>query len=349
VIDMAKKYKVSVIPGDGIGPEVAYPVVKVLETLSDTLGWFAFEFVFLDAGDAVKKKTGAALPEETFRGVKESDVCLFICVGETASEVILPLRQKLDLYANIRPAKVYPTVPNSRTDVDLVIVRENTEDLYKRLEEGSDDWGVALRVITKKASERIARAAFELARREGRKKVTCVHKANVLSVTCGIFKRACQEVSRHYPEIEFNDMYVDACALRLVMNPKAFDVIVTTNLFGDILSDLTAGLVGGLGMAPSGNIGDNFAIFEPVHGSAPDIAGKNIANPSATILSAKMMLDWLREHRAAKILEEALIEVLREGKTLTPDLGGKAKTYEMAEAVSQKIGGFWRSSERAIS
>ena len=179
--------------------------------------------------------------------------------------------------------------------------------------------------------------------------MTCVHKANVLSVTCGIFKRACQEVSRHYPEIEFNDMYVDACALRLVMNPKAFDVIVTTNLFGDILSDLTAGLVGGLGMAPSGNIGDNFAIFEPVHGSAPDIAGKNIANPSATILSAKMMLDWLREHRAAKILEEALIEVLREGKTLTPDLGGKAKTYEMAEAVSQKIGGFWRSSERAIS
>jgi 3-isopropylmalate dehydrogenase len=334
---MAKKYKVSVIPGDGIGPEIAFPVVKLLETLSDAVGGLGFDFAFYDAGDAVKEKTGVALPEETFRGVKESDVCLFIAVGETAGEVILPLRQRLDLYANIRPAKVYPNVPNSRAGVDLVIVRENTEDLYKRLETGSDEWGVALRVITRKASERIARAAFELARRENRKRVTCVHKSNVLSVTCGLFKKACQEVARGYPDIEFNDMYVDACALKLVTSPKVFDVIVTTNLFGDILSDLSAGLVGGLGMAPSGNIGDNFAIFEPVHGSAPDIAGKNIANPSATVLTTKMMLDWLGEHRAAETLEKALIEVLKEGKTLTPDLGGKAKTYEMAEAVSQKI------------
>jgi len=337
VIDTAKKYNVSVIPGDGIGPEIAPPVLKVLETLSDALGGFEFKFTILEAGDAVKERTGVALPDETFREVKESDVCLFIAVGETASEVILPLRQKLNLYANIRPAKAYPNVANSRADVDLVIVRENTEDLYKRVEDGTEDWAVAMRVITRKASERIARAAFDLARKEGRKKVTCVHKANVLSVTCSLFKKACQEVARGYPDLDFSDIYVDACALKLVTNPKAFDVIVTTNLFGDILSDLTAGLVGGLGMAPSGNIGDNFAIFEPVHGSAPDIAGKNIANPSATILSAKMMLDWMGEHRASQILEEALIKVLTDGKALTPDLGGKAKTYDMAEAVSQKI------------
>lgn len=336
--DMAKKYKVSVIPGDGIGPEVAAPVLDILETLSDGLGEFEFEFVRLDAGDEVKEKAGVALPEETFRGVRESDVCLFIAVGETASEVILPLRQRLDLYANVRPSKALPNMPHSKIGVDLVIVRENTEGLYRRIEDGSEDWGVSVRVITRRASERIARFAFELARRQGRKRVTCVHKANVLKSTCGLFKRVCQEIALQYHDIGFDDMYVDACALKLVMNPGSFDVIVTTNLFGDILSDLTAGLIGGLGMAPSGNIGDDFAIFEPVHGSAPDIAGRGIANPSATILSAEMMLDWLGENRAAEILEEALVGVLKEGKILTPDLGGRSKTHEMAEAVSSEIG-----------
>lgn len=335
---MAKRYKVSVIPGDGIGPEVVGPVLGVLETLSDALGEFEFEFLCLDAGDEVKERMGVALPEETFRGVRESDVCLFIAVGETASEVILPLRQRLDLYANVRPAKALPNVPHSKTDVDLVIVRENTEGLYRGIEDGSVDWGISMRVITRRASERIARFAFELARSQGRERVTCVHKANVLKSTCGLFKRACQEVALQYPDIEFDDMYVDACALKLVMNPGDFDVIVTTNMFGDILSDLTAGLIGGLGMAPSGNIGDDFAIFEPVHGSAPDIAGRGIANPSATILSAKMMLDWLGESKAAEILKKALVEVLKEGKALTPDLGGRFKTHEMAEAVSLKIG-----------
>ena len=334
---MAKRYRVSVIPGDGVGPEIAFPVLGVLETLSEALGGFRFEFLCLDAGDEVKRRTGVALPEETLEGVKGSDVCLFIAVGETASEVILPLRQRLNLYANVRPAKTYPNVPHGRPGVDLVIVRENTEGLYRRVEDGTEDWGVSMRVITRRASERIARFAFELARREGRGRVTCVHKANVLKSTCGLFRDVCREVALQYPEVGFDEMYVDACALRLVMNPGAFDVIVTTNLFGDILSDLTAGLVGGLGMAPSGNIGDDFAIFEPVHGSAPDIAGKGIANPSAAILSAKMMLDWLGEKRGAEVLERALIEVLKEGRTLTPDLGGRAKTHEMAEEVSQKI------------
>lgn len=334
---MARRYRVSVIPGDGIGPEIAIPVLGVLEALSEALGGFCFEFLCLDAGDEVKRRTGVALPEETFEGVRKSDVCLFIAVGETASEVILPLRQRLDLYANVRPAKTYPNIPQARPGVDLVIVRENTEGLYRRVEDGTEDWGVSIRVITRRASERIARFAFELARREGRRRVTCIHKANVLKSTCGLFRDVCREVAHQYPEVQFDEMYVDACALKLVMNPGAFDVVVTTNLFGDILSDLTAGLVGGLGMAPSGNIGDDFAIFEPVHGSAPDIAGKGIANPSATLLSAKMMLDWLGEARGAEVLEGALMEVLREGRTLTPDLGGSAKTHEMAEEVSRKI------------
>lgn len=334
---MAKKYRISVIPGDGIGPEIVPPVLRVLHDLAEEVGGFSFDFRLFDAGDAIKEKTGVALPEETFQGVKDSDVCLFIAVGETASEVILPLRQKLDLYANIRPSKTYPNVRNSRPGVDIVIVRENTEDLYRRVEDGSEDWSVALRMITKKASERIARFAFELATGEGRKKVLCVHKANVMKLTCGMFKKACQDVALRYPGIGFSDMYVDACALKLVMSPKDFDVIVTTNLFGDILSDLAAGLVGGLGMAPSGNIGDSFAVFEPVHGSAPDIAGKGIANPMATLLTAKMMLDWLGEKKAAQVLDKAVLAVLNEGKALTPDLGGKAKTYEAAEAVSAKI------------
>lgn len=334
---LAKKYRVSVIPGDGIGPEIVPPVLRVLDHLADEIGGFSFDFRLYDAGDALKEKTGVALPDSTFEGVKNSDVCLFIAVGETASEVILPLRQRLDLYANIRPAKNYPNVINSREGVDLVIVRENTEDLYRRVEDGSEDWSVALRMITRKASQRIARSAFELARRERRKKVLCVHKANVMKLTCGMFKKACEDIAMGYPEIEFSDMYVDACALKLVTNPGSFDIIVTTNLFGDILSDLAAGLVGGLGMAPSGNIGDKFAIFEPVHGSAPDIAGKGIANPMATLLTAKMMLDWLGEKKAAEVLECSVLSVLTEGRVLTPDLGGRAKTHEVAEAVSAKI------------
>ena len=335
--DLVRRYNISVIPGDGIGPEIVPPVLGVLEALADHVGRFKFSFSLYDAGDACKQRTGVALPEETYRGVEDSDACLFIAVGETASEVILPLRQKMDLYANVRPAKTHIVTLSSRPSVDLVIVRENTEDLYRRLEDGNQEWGVALRVITRKASERIARFAFELARKQSRRRVTSVHKANVLLKTCGLFREACQEVARAYPSIEFSEAYVDACAMRLVMNPTAYDVIVTTNLFGDILSDLAAGLVGGLGLAPSGNIGDDFAIFEPVHGSAPDIAGKGIANPSATILSASMMLDWLGEPYGAYVLEDALLTVIREGRVVTPDVGGSSPTGEMALAVLQKL------------
>jgi 3-isopropylmalate dehydrogenase len=331
------KYRIATIPGDGIGPEVMAAAVSVLEGLEEVRKDLSFEFVELQAGDGLKERTGVALPPETLEEVRRSDSGLFAAVGETAKEVILPLRQKLDLYVNLRPTKVYPHVPHLKDDVDITIVRENTEGLYKMVGDRGDDWGFNVRVITRKASERIARFAFELAVRDGRKKVTCVHKANVLDKTCTIFQEACRHVAESYPDIEYDEVIVDACAMRLVMRPEVFDVIVITNMFGDILSDEAAGLVGGLGMAPSGNIGDENAIFEPIHGTAPRLVGKGIANPMATILSAGMMLDWLGEKDAAKVIEETVIEVLTEGKTLTPDLGGSASTSDVATAIRSKL------------
>jgi 3-isopropylmalate dehydrogenase len=330
------KYKIAKIPGDGIGPEVMTAAIAVLEALEETND-IGFDFVELPVGDELKARTGVALPPGTVEEVGRSDAALFAAVGETAKEVILPLRQRLDLYVNLRPAKVYPHVPSVKEDIDIVIVRENTEGMYKMIGDRGEDWGFNIRVITRKASERIARFAFEYAMRNGREKVTCVHKANVLDKTCSIFREACSHVAESYPGIEFDEVIVDACAMRLITRPETFDVIVTTNMFGDILSDEAAGLVGGLGMAPSGNIGDENAIFEPIHGTAPRMAGKGIANPMATILSASMMLDWLDEREAAKNIEEAVINVLTEGKVLTPDLGGSAKTSEVARAVVARI------------
>jgi 3-isopropylmalate dehydrogenase len=327
------KYRVAVIPGDGIGPEVMSAAISVLTEMQDKSGKFSFDFIEYMAGDAYKAKTGCAMTEETFEAVKASDVCLFAAVGATAKEVIIPLRQRLNLYANIRPAKVYPNVPNVKGKMDMIMVRENTECLYKRIQDGGPDWGIAMRVITRQASERIAKYAFELARREGRKKVTCVHKSNMMETTCGLFQNSCQVVAADYKDIVYDEEIVDACAMKMVMYPERFDVVVTTNLFGDILSDLAAGVVGGLGLAPSANIGEKMAVFEPVHGSAPDIAGKGIANPIAQILSAGMMLDWLGEKKAAEALEASVIEVLKEGKTLTPDLKGNSKTKDVTKSV----------------
>ncbi len=331
------RYKIATIPGDGIGTEVMGAAVKVLEALAHRKDDLGFEFTELMAGDEWKAKTGVALPPETVEGVREADVVLFAAVGNTAKEVVLPLRQGFNLYANIRPAKVYPGVPVLFEDVDIVIVRENTEGLYKMVGYQGDGWGVNLRIITREASERIARFAFDLAVKEGRRKVTAVHKANVLDITDDVFLEACRKVARDYPKMEYEELIVDACAMKLILNPGGFDVIVTTNMFGDILSDEAAGLVGGLGMVPSGNVGDEKAIFEPVHGSAPDIAGKGIANPVAIILSAVMMLDWLGEDEAARQLEEAVLSVLSEGETLTPDLGGTSGTMDVADAVISKL------------
>jgi 3-isopropylmalate dehydrogenase len=330
------KYEVATIPGDGIGTEVMAAAVKVLEALAKKMD-IAFDFRLYMAGDEQKARTGIALPSETVMGVKRADACLFAAVGNTAKEVIIPLRQQLNLYANLRPAKAYPGVKALKPNLDLMIVRENTEGLYKMIGHRGKDFGVNLRIITTEASERIVRYAFDYAEKNGRSKVTAVHKANVLDYTDDVFLGAARAVAKTYPDINFEEAIVDACAMKLVLNSENFDVIVTTNMFGDILSDETAGLVGGLGLAPSGNVGDDKAIFEPVHGSAPDIAGKGVANPIATILSSVMMLDWLGESKAARKVESAVLKVLSEGKVKTPDLGGKNSTDDMAEAVIAQL------------
>ncbi|RLG08077.1 MAG: 3-isopropylmalate dehydrogenase [Thaumarchaeota archaeon] len=338
------KYKIALIKGDGIGPEQSDATLKVLSAIRECLG-IDFEILDVEAGDACLERRGVALPEDTIEVLKNSHACLKGPVGESAAEVIVRLRMMFDLYANVRPAKSLPNVPALRPDIDLIIVRENTEGLYKGYEYELDDAAIAIRIITKKGCERIARYAFELARRR-RKKLVAVHKANVMKITCGLFARTCREFSKKYPDIEYSEMYVDAAAMNLIRKPHEFDVIVTTNMFGDILSDEAAQVVGSLGLAPAANIGDNFAIFEPVHGCAPDIAGKNIANPTSMILSSAMMFDWLgtkyddkRCREAARIIEKAVEMVLRRG-ILTPDLGGNAATDQFGSAVAAAVRDF---------
>jgi 3-isopropylmalate dehydrogenase len=324
--------KIAIIPGDGIGKEVMDAALRVIDSLG-----MDFEMVTLDAGDDALKEHGTALPEETLDKAKKSDAVLFGAAGETAAGVIIKLRQALKTYVNLRPAKSYPGVKCLYPDVDLVIVRENSECMYKGIEfEPEAGMSVAMRVITEKASKRIAEFAFKYARDNGRRKVSCIHKANVMKKTCGLFRDSCREVAKKYQDIEYDEYYVDAAAMFLVLDPKRFDVIVTTNLFGDILSDEAAGLVGGRGLLPSANIGDENAIFEPVHGSAPDIAGKGIANPSAMILSAAMMLEYLGYRDEAGQIEKALEHVLLEGK-VTPDLGGNLSTMGMAEEIVREL------------
>ncbi|MCC6042846.1 MAG: isocitrate/isopropylmalate dehydrogenase family protein [Candidatus Verstraetearchaeota archaeon] len=332
-------YKVAVIRGDGIGPEVVDATIEVLEAVQDAVKGLSLSFDFVEAGDGCLRTRGIALPQETVDTILKAHATLKGPVGESAADVIVKLRIMLDLYANIRPFKSYPGVPCLRQGVDFVIVRENTEDLYKRYEFSLDEGNtaVALRVITRKCCERIARKAFELASRRSRRLVTIVHKSNVMSLTCGLFAKVCKEVAKEYPDVSYEEMYVDACAYNLVVRPERFDVIVTTNMFGDILSDEAAAVTGSLGIAPGANIGDKYAIFEPIHGAAPDIAGKGIANPCATILSAKMMLEWLGEFGAADLLERALIKSLSDKKNLTPDLGGKATTKDFTRAVKEAI------------
>ena len=336
-------YRISLITGDGIGPEISDAVMDVLQTINDNLG-LKLEIKKLEAGDVALRKTGKALPDSTLETIKKSDACLKAPVGESAADVIVVLRRILDLYANIRPAKSYPNMPALKQDIDLVIVRENTEDLYTGMEFDIGDSAIALRTISKDASNRIARYAFKTASHRNRKrKVTCVHKSNVMRKTDGLFARSCQEISKEHADIEFEQMYVDACAMNLIRQPESFDVIVTTNLFGDILSDEAAQVAGGLGMAAAANIGNNFALFEPVHGAAFDIAGKQAANPSSFILSAKMMFEWLamknddkKCYQVAKTIEDAVYGVVRDG-TKTKDIGGNKTTREFAEQVISRI------------
>jgi len=336
-------YKISLITGDGIGPELSESAVSVLNHIHDHLD-IKFEITKLLAGDIALKQTGKALPDETLEVIKKSDVCLKAPVGESAADVIVVLRRMLDLYANIRPAKSYPNMPSLRNDIDMIIVRENTEDLYTGKEFSLGDASVALRIISEKASKRIAKYAFEMAKqRNSMKKVTCVHKSNVMRITDGMFAKSCSEVAKEYPDISFEQMYVDACAMNLIRQPQMFDVVVTTNLFGDILSDESSQVVGGLGMAPAANIGDKFALFEPVHGAAFDIAGKNIANPSSFLLSIKMMFDWLGgKHgdqkciEVGKKLESVIFDLVKEGIT-TKDIGGDKTTSEFTAEITNRL------------
>ncbi|MEM3607870.1 MAG: isocitrate/isopropylmalate dehydrogenase family protein [Candidatus Bathyarchaeia archaeon] len=334
--------KVAVLPGDGIGPEVVDAALKVLDALQEVYPSLRLEYVFGEAGLNCVERYGTNLPVETMELLKGTEACLKgpMTTPEGAgspASVAVTIRKAFDLYVNMRPCYNLPKVPAIREGVDLVILRENTEGLYAGYEfEVSPGVGVAARIITSRASERIARFAFKLALRR-RRHVTCVHKGNILKITDGIFKDAVYRVARDYPEVRLDEVHVDAMAMQLIKRPEDYDVIVTTNMFGDILSDEAAQVVGGIGVAAGANIGDSYAMFEPIHGSAPKYAGGNRANPIATIYAAGMMLDYLGETEAYRTLDRAVREVLKEGKTLTYDLGGSSGTREMAEAIAGKI------------
>ena len=327
-------YKIAVIGGDGIGNEVMDSCEYLLDKID-----LEFSFEYGIAGFECFNNTGTTLPEETIKIANKSDAVLFGASTSTPGQPspIINLRKALNVYANIRPIKSYKGVNCIRDDIDFVIVRENTEGLYSQVEYGDCEKMIAERHITKKASERISKAAFNLCIKRGQNKVTCVHKSNVLKKTDGIFKESFYKVAKQYPQITAEDYYVDATAMYLLTQPQNFNVIVSSNLFGDILSDESAGLVGGLGLAPSGNIGDHNGLFEPVHGSAPDIAGKHIANPCSMILSASMMLDYLGEWEISNDIKNAVEKVMADCKIRTPDLGGDACTMDVTKAIVKEL------------
>jgi len=324
-------HRIVLIPGDGIGPEVIPVAARVLAATG-----VALEFVPAEAGWGTFERRGTALPEETLALVRECGLALFGAVSSPSRKVpgyrspIVALRRELDLYANLRPALSAP-IPGSRPGIDLLLVRENTEGLYAGRERREGETAIAERVITRGASERIARVACALARSR-RRRLTIVHKANILPETCGLFRDTVRAVAATFPELTAEECLVDTMAMRLVTQPEAFDVVVTTNLFGDILSDEAAALVGGLGLAPAGNIGARAAVFEPVHGSAPDIAGRGLANPVAAILAGAMLLEHIGEGAAARRVREAVRRTLERGPR-PADLGGTAGTEEVARAV----------------
>jgi len=330
-------HQVCILAGDGIGPEITAVVQQIIAAAGVQIDWIPCE-----AGLATFEKFGDPLPQETLDNIRKTKFALkgplATASGTGFRSVNVSLRKELELYANFRPAKTLAGVPAPFQDVDLIVVRENTEGLYSGLEHTVVPGVVeSLRVITEKGSRRIARFAFETAKQLGRKRVTCIHKANILKLSDGLFLDVCNQVAKEFPEIEYDNCIVDAAAMKMVMNPQQFDVLVMENLFGDILSDLASGLVGGLGVTPSGNLGIDAAVFEAVHGTAPDIAGKNIANPTALLLSSTMMLKHLNEPAAAENIENALFSVLKEGKTLTGDMKGSASTTQYAEAIIAKL------------
>lgn len=335
------KPRIAIIPGDGIGPEITDATLSILSATG-----FEADYTFLEAGLPAVEKYGDAMPQQTIDAVREIGIAL---KGPTTTptggghvSANVRLRKALDLFANVRPAHTLPGIKGPFADktIDIIIVRENTEDLYAGIEfQPHPDIAQAVKVITRPGSRRLAEYAFDMARKQGRKRVTAVHKANIMKLTDGMFLHEFNEVAKKYPEMNADDIIVDNCCMQLVTRPERFDVLVTENLYGDIVSDLCAGLVGGLGLAPGANIGVDCAVFEAVHGSAPDIAGKGVANPTALLFSALMMLRHLGQHELAARIQNSVIRVCGEGQCLTMDLGGKASTEEFkVEVISHATG-----------
>lgn len=329
--------KVTLFKGDGIGPEICACVVRVLDALNLDIEFEAFE-----VGEAEYNRNGALIPAAAFESIERNKIVLkapiTTPIGKGFRSCNVQLREKYDLYSNIRPAKNLPNVISPFNNVDMVIFRENTEDLYVGVEERIDENTVhATKIITRKCSERIIRAAFDYAVKNNRKKVSCIHKANILKMSDGMFLSIFNEIKEEYPTIQSDVFIVDNACMQMVMHPEKFDVMVMPNLYGDILSDLASGLIGGLGFLPSANLGKDVAMFEAVHGSAPDIAGQNLANPTALLLSACMMLDYMNESDAATKIRQAIYTVLEEGKVRTRDCGGTSTTSEFTDAIIDAI------------
>jgi isocitrate dehydrogenase (NAD+) len=331
------KHKITLIPGDGIGPEVTKATLQVIEAAGIEVEWDTFS-----AGPEAFEKYGKYLPEELLESIQRNRVAIkgpiSTPIGEGFSSINVTLRKALSLYANFRPIKSLPGVKSRFENVDIIIVRENTEDLYSGLEHIVVPGVVeSLKIITAEASTRIARFAFEYARRHNRKKISSIHKANIMKLSDGLFLECVREVGRLHPDIHYEELIVDNACMQMVLNPQRFDVMLLENLYGDIISDLGAGLVGGLGLVPGANLGENCAVFEAVHGSAPNIAGKNIANPTAMMLSAVLMFQHLGEIEKANRIAFAVDAVYLKGEIRTPDLGGTASTTQFAEAVLQHL------------
>ncbi len=348
-----KKYKVTLIPGDGVGPELVNIVKSVLPYTGVDIEWEEVE-----AGEIALQKYGTVLPQEVINSIKNNKVALkgpiTTPVGGGFRSVNVALRQELNLYACVRPCKIYPGVKTKYENVDIVVIRENMEDLYCGVEFAPfseeakyiisksngkifEDAAISIKPISTTATKRIAEFAFKFAKKYNRKKITAVSKANIMKLTDGLFFKVCSEVAKNYPEIEYEEKLVDNMCMQLVQKPELYDILLLPNLYGDIISDLCAGLVGGLGVAPGANFGDEYAVFEAVHGSAPKYKGLNKVNPTALLLSAKMMLEYLGETVAANKLERAIAEVIREAKVVTYDLGGNATNLQMAEEIIKKL------------
>ena len=333
------KQTITVIPGDGIGPSIIDATIKVLDKAGCD-----FNYEYADAGLTALENHGELVPQETMDLIEKNKITLkgplTTPVGEGFTSINVTLRKQFKLYANLRPVLSFKGTKARYENIDILTVRENTQGMYSGVGQIVSEDGTqaeATSIITRDGAEKILTFAYETARKEGRKKVTAVHKANILKSTSGLFLKVAREVAQRYPEIESTEMIVDNCCMQLVMNPEQFDVIVTTNLFGDILSDLCAGLVGGLGMAPGANIGEDCAIFEAVHGSAPDIAGKNLANPTSVILAALQMLEYLEMSDKAEKIRKALIDVIASGDRTTRDLGGTHGTTDFTEAMLDRL------------